>query len=97
MPHLRIRRDNTSPAVLEALRAHRTVVYGLEGKAYGESDADVFVCGCRLARPPSRASEVGRKSGDLASTAAGNRRLEGFNLLRILVCFLLESTLGKSS
>jgi predicted metal-dependent phosphoesterase TrpH len=28
--------DATPAAVLEALRAHRTVVYGLEGKAYGD-------------------------------------------------------------
>jgi hypothetical protein len=28
--------DNTARAVLEALRAHRTVVYGLEGRAYGD-------------------------------------------------------------
>jgi hypothetical protein len=29
-------RDNTAGAILEALRAHRTVVYGLGGKAYGD-------------------------------------------------------------
>jgi hypothetical protein len=29
-------RDNSAEAILEALRAHRTVVYGLEGKAYGD-------------------------------------------------------------
>jgi hypothetical protein len=29
-------RDNTAAAILEALRAHRTVVYGLNGKAYGD-------------------------------------------------------------
>ncbi len=29
-------RDNSAEAILDALRAHRTVVYGLEGKAYGD-------------------------------------------------------------
>lgn len=29
-------RDDSEPAILEALRAHRTVVYGLGGKAYGD-------------------------------------------------------------
>jgi hypothetical protein len=29
-------RNNSAEAILEALRAHRTVVYGLEGKAYGD-------------------------------------------------------------
>lgn len=29
-------RDDTAAAVLEALSAHRTVVYGLDGKAYGD-------------------------------------------------------------
>ena len=29
-------RDNSAAAILEALRAHRTVVYGLNGKAYGD-------------------------------------------------------------
>ena len=29
-------RDSSREAILDALRAHRTVVYGLEGKAYGD-------------------------------------------------------------
>jgi hypothetical protein len=29
-------RDDSAEAILEALRAHRTVVYGLEGRAYGD-------------------------------------------------------------
>jgi hypothetical protein len=29
-------RDDSAPAILDALRAHRTVVYGLGGKAYGD-------------------------------------------------------------
>jgi hypothetical protein len=29
-------RDDSPPAILDALRAHRTVVYGLDGKAYGD-------------------------------------------------------------
>ena len=29
-------RDNSEPSILEAVRAHRTVVYGRDGRAYGD-------------------------------------------------------------
>jgi len=45
-------RDDTPPAVLEALRARRTVVYGLEGKAYGDRALIALAAG----RPELRAA-----------------------------------------
>lgn len=31
-------RDNSAPAILDAIRARRTIVYGLNGRAYGDPD-----------------------------------------------------------
>ncbi len=46
--------DNTAPAILDALRQHRTVVYGLGGKAYGDPTLIALAeRNARLLAPPS--------------------------------------------
>jgi hypothetical protein len=75
-------RDNSSPAVLEALRAHRTVVYGSKGKAYGDPALIALASG----RPELRASAtVDAAPGwlDWISRACG-------------VCGLIGLTLGRA-
>lgn len=47
-------RDDSAQGIIEGVRAHRTVVYGLGGKAYGDPEwiARAERCGLRGAAPP---------------------------------------------
>jgi hypothetical protein len=74
--------DNTPAAVLEALRAHRTVVYGLEGKAYG----DPALIELAASRPELRAS---------ATLDAPPGWLDWMSRV-CAVCGLLGLTLGRA-
>jgi predicted metal-dependent phosphoesterase TrpH len=70
-------RDNTAAAVIDALRAHRTVVYGLEGRAYG----DPALIALAATRPELRASATTDPPvtpWDWISRVAGLGALVGF-------------------
>ena len=59
-------RDTSATAILDAIRARRTVVYGLGGKAYGDPDLIQLAAGDRrlpaAARPGAPTSLLDRVS-----------------------------------
>jgi hypothetical protein len=63
-------RDNSADAIVDAIRAHRTVVYGLEGQAYGDP-ALIALAATRpelresatIDAPPSAADWISRIAG----------------------------------